>query len=164
MLRKPEGGQHFRGYGGFHRRHCILDEGLISYPSSPLEVPDSRRVSRQLAQLLHPGTHTHSPQGVFTTQVDATLDPLELLSLSSQACNNLEIGKVTGDGLIKGHAYAITDTHKASITQRQRCRLCSTWLLLSLFIVASSSVCLLLVFLYLLCFCNDQFLHKDLVI
>ncbi|XP_038550115.1 calpain-12 isoform X2 [Micropterus salmoides] len=37
-----------------------------------------------------------------------------LLSCFIQACNNLEIGKVTGDGLIKGHAYAITDTHKVT--------------------------------------------------
>ncbi|MEQ2225462.1 hypothetical protein ILYODFUR_017703 [Ilyodon furcidens] len=35
-----------------------------------------------------------------------------LLSCFIQASNYSEIGKVTADGLIKGHAYAITDTNK----------------------------------------------------
>ncbi|GAA6235303.1 calpain-2 catalytic subunit-like [Lates japonicus] len=35
-----------------------------------------------------------------------------LLSCFIQASNYLDIGKVTGNGLIKGHAYAITDTDK----------------------------------------------------
>ncbi len=115
MLWKPEGGQHIRGDGGFHRRHCLLDASLISHSSSPVEVSDSRPVSRQPAQLLHPGTD--APQNVHTTQADANLDPPEILILSSQASNYREVGKVTGDGLIKGHAYAITDTDKASMTQ-----------------------------------------------
>lgn len=115
MLWKPEGGQHIRGDGGFHRRHCLLDACLVSYSSSPLEVSDSRTVSRQPAQLLHPGSC--KPQNVHATQVDADSDPFETLSMSSQASSYREVGKVTGDGLIKGHAYAITDTDKASITQ-----------------------------------------------
>lgn len=39
------------------------------------------------------------------------------VSLSSQAGSYQEVGKVTGEGLIKGHAYAITDTVKVSVAQ-----------------------------------------------
>lgn len=77
----------------------------------------------------------YTPRNVHTTQVDANLNPLELLSLSPQASSYRDIGKVTGNGLIKGHAYAITDTDKASITQRRHSRLCSAELL-SLSLVA----------------------------
>ena len=48
--------------------------------------------------------------------MDVKMNPPKLLSLTSQATSYLDIGKVTGDGLIKGHAYAITDTDKASMT------------------------------------------------
>ncbi|KAK2912471.1 calpain-12 [Channa argus] len=37
-----------------------------------------------------------------------------LLSCFIQATNNREIGKVTAEGLVKGHAYAITDTDKVT--------------------------------------------------
>ncbi|KAF7668938.1 hypothetical protein LDENG_00269390 [Lucifuga dentata] len=40
----------------------------------------------------------------------AALSRGSLLSSFIQASSYLEVGKVTGDGLIKGHAYAITDT------------------------------------------------------
>lgn len=39
------------------------------------------------------------------------------VSLCSKAMSYQEVGQVTGNGLIKGHAYAITDTEKASIIQ-----------------------------------------------
>lgn len=53
----------------------------------------------------------HQSPDVDTLHVDVNLP------LSSQAKNYLDIGKVTGDGLIKGHAYAITDSDKARITK-----------------------------------------------
>lgn len=124
LLRKPEGGQHIRGDGGFHRRHCLFDGGLVSYPSRLVEVSDRCTFSRQPAQLLHPGTCT--PQDVHATPGETDSDPLEFVSLSSQAKSYLEVGKVSGNGLIKGHAYALTDTDKASITQRPHCDLMST--------------------------------------
>lgn len=77
IIWKPEGGQHFRGDGGFHRRHCILVARLISYPSSPLEDSDGGPVQRQPAQLLHQGTY--KPQNAHTTRVDANLGLLEFL-------------------------------------------------------------------------------------
>ncbi|XP_029964317.1 calpain-12 [Salarias fasciatus] len=42
----------------------------------------------------------------------AALSRGSLLSCFIQAKNYREVGKVSGDGLIKGHAYAITDTDK----------------------------------------------------
>lgn len=127
MLRKPKRREHIWGNGGFHRRHRLLQAGVISYPASPLEVSDSRPVSRQPAQLLHSGTTMH--QHIHTSHIKPNLDPLKRLSLLSQANGYREVGQVTGDGLIKGHAYAITVTEKASITQSGACRLCSTNLL-----------------------------------
>lgn len=74
--------------------------------------------------------------------------------MSLQASSYREVGKVTDNGLIKGHAYAIIDSDKASITQRRHCRLCSTELL-SLFTAVLSSyvifMCLLLFFLFFFC-------------
>lgn len=143
MLRKPKGREHIWGNGGFHRRHRLLQAGVISYPASPLEVSDSCPISRQPAQLLHSGTTVH--QHIHTSHIKPNLDPLKHLSLLSQASSYREVGQVTGDGLIKGHAYAITDTEKASITQSGACRLRSTNLL----------ALVLARFLK-----NDQFLHK----
>lgn len=142
MLRKLEGGQHFRGDGGFHRRHRTLAEGHISYSSRPLEVSDSRPVSRQPAQLLHQGTYPAPESSHYTG--GCLLYQFEFLFLSSQACSTLEIGKVTEKGLIKGHAYAITNTDKASMTQTH----CSTELL-PLLIVALSSICCFVCSLFL---------------
>uniref|UniRef100_A0A8C2ZXR3 Calpain 12 n=1 Tax=Cyclopterus lumpus TaxID=8103 RepID=A0A8C2ZXR3_CYCLU len=46
--------------------------------------------------------------------LSAALSRGSLLSCFIQASSYREIGKVTGDGLIKGHAYAITDTDKVT--------------------------------------------------
>ncbi|XP_010777071.1 calpain-2 catalytic subunit-like, partial [Notothenia coriiceps] len=54
---------------------------------------------------------------VLWRSLTAALSRGSLLSCFIQASSYLEIGKVTGNGLIKGHAYAITDTDKASMTQ-----------------------------------------------
>ncbi|XP_056297841.1 calpain-12 [Pseudoliparis swirei] len=44
----------------------------------------------------------------------AALSRGSLLSCFIQASSYREVGKVTGDGLVKGHAYAITDTDKVT--------------------------------------------------
>ncbi|XP_030601224.1 calpain-12 isoform X2 [Archocentrus centrarchus] len=49
---------------------------------------------------------------VLWRSLTAALSRGSLLSCFIQAKNSCDIGKVTGDGLIKGHAYAITDTDK----------------------------------------------------
>ncbi|KAK5904761.1 hypothetical protein CesoFtcFv8_006293 [Champsocephalus esox] len=49
---------------------------------------------------------------VLWRSLTAALSRGSLLSCFIQASSYLEIGKVTGNGLIKGHAYAITDTGK----------------------------------------------------
>ncbi|KAM9358619.1 calpain-12 [Symphorus nematophorus] len=49
---------------------------------------------------------------VLWRSLTAALSRGSLLSCFIQANNYREVGKVTGDGLIKGHAYAITDTDK----------------------------------------------------
>ncbi|XP_071377523.1 calpain-12 [Centroberyx affinis] len=49
---------------------------------------------------------------VLWRSLTAALSRGSLLSCFIQASNYLEIGKVTGNGLIKGHAYAITDSNK----------------------------------------------------
>ncbi|XP_054459980.1 calpain-12 [Anoplopoma fimbria] len=49
---------------------------------------------------------------VLWRSLTAALARGSLLSCFIQASSYSDIGKVTGDGLIKGHAYAITDTHK----------------------------------------------------
>ncbi|KAI4815030.1 hypothetical protein KUCAC02_005197 [Chaenocephalus aceratus] len=49
---------------------------------------------------------------VLWRSLTAALSRGSLLSCFIQASSYLEIGKVTGNGLIKGHAYAITDTDK----------------------------------------------------
>ncbi|CAJ1065384.1 calpain-12 [Xyrichtys novacula] len=49
---------------------------------------------------------------VLWRSLTAALSRGSLLSCFIQACNYKEVGQVTGDGLIKGHAYAITDTDK----------------------------------------------------
>lgn len=108
MLRQPEGREHIGGDGGFHRRHRLLHPGVFSHATGPVEVSDSRPVSRQPAELFHRGTNTHTH-----TQMPVEADCH--VSLSSQAGSYQEVGKVTGEGLIKGHAYAITDTVKVSV-------------------------------------------------
>lgn len=40
--------------------------------------------------------------------------------MSLQATDNRDLGKVTAEGLVKGHAYAITETDKVSITNDNR--------------------------------------------
>lgn len=79
-------------------------------------MSDSSPVSRQPAELLHTGTDTSTYSYYAANYI------YSLLWLSSQASSYQEVGKVTGDGLIKGHAYAITDTEKVSITQTGPCR------------------------------------------
>lgn len=64
-------------------------------------------------------THTHTHEQRHATAAEADFQA----SLSSQACSSQEVGKVTGEGLIKGHAYAITDTEKVSVPHRGPCRL-----------------------------------------
>uniref|UniRef100_A0A3P9HAF1 Calpain 12 n=1 Tax=Oryzias latipes TaxID=8090 RepID=A0A3P9HAF1_ORYLA len=54
---------------------------------------------------------SRTPQ-VLWRSLTAALSRGSLLSSFIQACNSREIGKVTADGLVKGHAYAITETHK----------------------------------------------------
>ncbi|KAM4566703.1 calpain-12 [Odontesthes bonariensis] len=54
---------------------------------------------------------SRTPQ-VLWRSLTAALSRGSLLSCFIQATSHLDIGKVTGDGLIKGHAYAITDTDK----------------------------------------------------
>ncbi|KAM7399262.1 hypothetical protein PAMP_018543 [Pampus punctatissimus] len=49
---------------------------------------------------------------VLWRSLTAALSRGSLLSCFIQASSYSEIGKVTGDGLIKGHGYAITDTDK----------------------------------------------------
>ncbi|KAM6932757.1 calpain-12 [Lycodopsis pacificus] len=51
---------------------------------------------------------------VLWRSLTAALSKGSLLSCFIQATSNHDIGKVTGDGLIKGHAYAITDTDKVT--------------------------------------------------
>ncbi|XP_074535949.1 calpain-12 [Halichoeres trimaculatus] len=49
---------------------------------------------------------------VLWRSLTAALSRGSLLSCFIEACSYKDIGQVTGDGLIKGHAYAITDTDK----------------------------------------------------
>ncbi|XP_022623263.1 calpain-2 catalytic subunit-like [Seriola dumerili] len=51
---------------------------------------------------------------VLWRSLTAALSRGSLLSCFIQASSYRDIGKVTGEGLIKGHAYAITDTDKVS--------------------------------------------------
>lgn len=61
ILRKPEGGKHIRGHGGFHWWNCILHGGVVTNPPGPVEDPDSCTCPGQSAQLLHSGRHTNTP-------------------------------------------------------------------------------------------------------
>ncbi|XP_051254142.1 calpain-12 [Dicentrarchus labrax] len=54
---------------------------------------------------------SHTPR-VLWRSLTAALSRGSLLSCFIQASSCSEVGKVTGNGLIKGHAYAITDTDK----------------------------------------------------
>ncbi|XP_033488141.1 calpain-12 [Epinephelus lanceolatus] len=51
---------------------------------------------------------------VLWRSLTAALSRGSLLSCFIEATNYLEVGKVTDNGLIKGHAYAITDTDKVT--------------------------------------------------
>lgn len=64
-------------------------------------------------------THSHSHEQRHATAAEADFQG----SLSSQAGSYQEVGEVTGEGLVKGHAYAITDTEKVSVSHRGLCRL-----------------------------------------
>uniref|UniRef100_A0A3P8WJB3 Calpain 12 n=1 Tax=Cynoglossus semilaevis TaxID=244447 RepID=A0A3P8WJB3_CYNSE len=52
---------------------------------------------------------SHTPR-VLWRSLTRALSRGSLLSCFIQACSYKEVGQVSGDGLIKGHAYAITDT------------------------------------------------------
>ncbi|XP_041851826.1 calpain-12 [Melanotaenia boesemani] len=54
---------------------------------------------------------SHTPP-VMWRSLTAALSRGSLLSCFIQASSYSDVGKITGDGLIKGHAYAITDTDK----------------------------------------------------
>nr|XP_040044197.1 calpain-12 [Gasterosteus aculeatus aculeatus] len=56
---------------------------------------------------------SRAPQ-VLWRSLTAALSRGSLLSCFIQASSNPEVGKVTGDGLVKGHAYAITDSDKVT--------------------------------------------------
>ncbi|XP_044060003.1 calpain-12 [Siniperca chuatsi] len=56
---------------------------------------------------------SRTPQ-VLWRSLTAALSRGSLLSCFIQASNYCDIGKVTGEGLVKGHAYAITDTDKVT--------------------------------------------------
>ncbi|XP_035536180.1 calpain-12 [Morone saxatilis] len=64
-----------------------------------------------IARSLHVSSRT--PR-VLWRSLTASLSRGSLLSSFIQASSSSEVGKVTGDGLIKGHAYAITDTDKVT--------------------------------------------------
>ncbi|KAM8904399.1 LOW QUALITY PROTEIN: calpain-12 [Spinachia spinachia] len=84
---------HLRCYGSLKGGH--ISEGLEDFTGGIASLQVSSR----------------SPQ-VLWRSLTAALSRGSLLSCFIQARSNTEIGKVSGDGLVRGHAYAITDSDK----------------------------------------------------